>query len=54
MATPPGSVEIYCLKCRAKTGSRDVEQVTLKNGRPALRAVCIVCGSRKSRIGSAG
>ena len=29
MATPPESVEIYCLKCRAKTGSRDVEQVTL-------------------------
>ena len=54
MATPPGSVKIYCLKCRAKTGSRDVEQVTLKNGRPALRAVCTVCGSRKSRIGSAG
>ena len=21
-STPPGSVEIYCLKCRAKTGSR--------------------------------
>ena len=47
MATPPESVEIYCLKCRAKTGSRDVEQVTLKNGRPALRAVCTVCGTRK-------
>ena len=54
MATPPESVEIYCLKCRAKTGSRDVEQVTLKNGRPALRAVCTVCGTGKYRIGSTG
>ena len=54
IATPPESVEIYCLKCRAKTGSRDVEQVTLKNGRPALRAVCTVCGTGKYRIGSAG
>ena len=53
MATPPESVEIYCLKCRAKTGSRDVEQVTMKNGRPALRAVCSVCGTGKYRIGSA-
>ena len=53
MATPPESVEIYCLKCRAKTGSRDVEQVTMKNGRPALRAVCTVCGTGKYRIGSA-
>ena len=54
LATLPESVEIYCLKCRAKTGSRDVEQVTLKNGRPALRAVCTVCGTGKYRIGSAG
>ncbi len=54
MATSPESIEIYCLKCRAKTGSRDVEQVILKNGRPALRAVCAVCGTVKSRIGSAG
>ncbi len=45
MATPPESVEIYCLKCRAKAGSRDVEQVTMKNGRPALRTVCTVCGT---------
>ena len=50
----PESVEIYCLKCRAKTASRDVEQVTMKNGRPALRAVCSVCGTGKYRIGSAG
>lgn len=54
MSTPADSVEIYCLKCRVKTGSRDVEQVILKNGRPALRAVCTVCGTVKSRIGSAG
>ena len=47
MATTPEPVEIYCLKCRAKTGSRDVEQVTMKNGRPALRAVCTVCGTGK-------
>ena len=50
----PESVEIYCFKCRTKTGSRDVEQVTMKNGRPALRAVCSVCGTGKYRIGSAG
>lgn len=26
--------EIYCVKCKAKTVSRDIEQVTMKNGRP--------------------
>ena len=51
MVTPLESVEIYCLRCRAKTGSQNVEQVTLKNGRPALRAVCTVCGTGKYRIG---
>ena len=42
MATSPESVEIYCLKYRAKTGSRDVEQVTLKTDVPpfALFALC--------------
>ena len=50
MATPSDSVEIHFLKCRAKIGSRDVEQVTMKNGRPALRAVCTVCGTGKYRI----
>ena len=54
MATPPESVEIYCLKCRAKTGSRDVEQVILRNGRPALRVACSLCGTGIYRIGSAG
>ena len=29
MATPPGSVEIYCLKCKAKTGSRDVSATAI-------------------------
>ena len=49
MTTPSQSVEIYCLKCRAKTGSRDVEAVTIKNGRPATRTVC---GTGKFRIGT--
>ena len=45
------SVEIFCIKCKAKTGSRDIEVVTMKNGRPAARAVCVECGTRKFRIG---
>ena len=29
---------IYCVKCKVKTDSRDIEAVTMKNGRPnALR-----------------
>jgi RNase P subunit RPR2 len=54
MSTPSESAEIYCLKCRAKTQSSDVESVVMKNGRPALKAVCAECGTGKYRIGSTG
>ena len=33
-AMPSEPVEIYCVKCKAKTASRDIEAVTMKNGRP--------------------
>ena len=48
MSTPSDAVEIYCLKCRAKTPSRDVERVTMKNGRPALSGG--VCGLRYRQV----
>ena len=53
MSTPSGGSEIFCLKCKAKTPSRDVKSVIMQNGRPALKAVCAECGKRKYRIGSA-
>ncbi|GEM_PF-1557069 len=37
MTTPSDAVEIYCVKCKAKTASKDIEAVTMKNGRPATR-----------------
>ena len=51
MTTPSEPPEIFCLKCRVKTGSKDVQAVTLKNGRPATSATCVDCGTKKSRIG---
>ena len=39
------AIEIYCVKCKAKTDSTNVEAVTMKNGRPATKAVCAVCGA---------
>ena len=51
MTTPSTSVEIFCFKCKAKTGSKNIEAVTMKNGRPATRAVCTECSTKKFRIG---
>ena len=46
-------MEIYCVKCKGRTESRDVEAVTMKNGKPATKAVCVDCGCGKYRIGKA-
>ena len=51
MTTPSEAGEIYCVKCKAKTASRDIEAVTMKNGRPAARATCVDCGTKEFRIG---
>ena len=42
---------IYCVKCKAKTDNRDAKRVTMKNGRGAVEAHCVDCGTRKFRIG---
>ena len=51
MTTPSEAIEICCVKCKAKTGSKDIEAVTMKNGRPTTRSICVECGTRKFRIG---
>ena len=51
MTTPCEAVEIFCLKCKAKTASRDIETLTMKNGRSATRSICVDCGTKKFRIG---
>jgi len=43
--------QAYCFKCRAKREIRNPQNVTLKNGRPAIRGTCPVCGTKVFRIG---
>lgn len=40
----------YCVKCKAKTEMKDVETVTMKNGRPAMKGKCTVCGTGMYKI----
>ena len=51
MSTPSEAVEIYCVKWKTKTASKDIEAVTMKNGRPAVRSICVECGTKRLRIG---
>ncbi|MEK6839099.1 MAG: DUF5679 domain-containing protein [Candidatus Thermoplasmatota archaeon] len=46
-------VQAYCVKCRAKRDMKDPKRVTLKNGKPAMRGKCPVCGTTLFRIGAA-
>ena len=44
-------MQAYCLKCRATREMREHQTVTLKNGRPATKGTCPVCGTTMYRIG---
>lgn len=48
-ASAPTS-EIYCLKCKAKTGTKDVSKHTTTNGRHMLKGICATCGKKKSKF----
>jgi hypothetical protein len=43
--------EAYCVKCKEKREVKNAEKVTMKNGKPALKGVCGVCGSGVYKIG---
>jgi len=44
--------EAYCVKCKAKRVIKNEQQVTMKNGKPALSGVCPDCGTKVFKIGS--
>ena len=46
--------QIYCVKCRKFTETRDVKQKTTKNNCQMLQGICVVCGTKKSKFISAG
>ena len=41
---------VYCVKCKQKTEQKDARRVNLKNGKPALRGLCTVCGTTTTLI----
>lgn len=45
------ATEGYCVKCKAKRQMKGESQVTMKNGRPATKGTCSVCGTKMFKIG---
>lgn len=46
-----GEVEAYCVKCKRKRLMENPKQMTMKNGRKAVKGTCPKCGSGMFRIG---
>ena len=44
-------MQAYCMKCRTMREMKNPEKVTMKNGRPATKGTCPVCGSKMFKIG---
>jgi hypothetical protein len=40
----------YCVKCKAKKEMKDSNEVTMKNGRRALKGTCSSCGTGMYKI----
>lgn len=46
------SIQVYCVKCREKRDIIEPEAIFTKNGAPALRGKCAVCGTTLFRMGA--
>lgn len=46
-------VEGFCVKCKTKREMKDAERVLMKNGKPAMKGKCVVCGTTMNVILSA-
>lgn len=43
-------MEGYCVKCKAKKEIKNAEEITLKNGRKAMKGKCPDCSTGMFRI----
>ncbi|HOP43211.1 MAG: DUF5679 domain-containing protein [Flavobacteriales bacterium] len=44
------AVEAYCVKCKAKRDMKNAAEVTMKNGRKAMKGTCPTCGTGMFKI----
>ena len=45
-------MEGYCVRCRAQREIKNGKAITMKNGKPATKGVCLTCGASMYRIGA--
>jgi RNase P subunit RPR2 len=45
--------QAYCVKCKTSVEIKNPQNVTLKNGKAAIKGICPNCGTSVFRIGKA-
>jgi len=45
-----GAESGHCMKCKESREMKDTEEVTMKNGRKAMKGVCSECGTKMFKI----
>jgi len=43
-------IEGYCMKCKGKREMVETHAITMKNGRPAIKGKCCICGANMFKI----
>ncbi len=43
--------EAYCVRDKKKVEIQDPQQITMKNGKPAIKGTCPDCGTKIFKIG---
>jgi hypothetical protein len=43
--------QAYCVKDKQKVEVQSPQQITMKNGKPALQGICPICGGKVFKIG---
>ena len=46
-----GMAEAYCVKDKKKVEIQNPQKITMKNGKPATKGTCPMCGGSVFRIG---
>ncbi len=43
-------MDLYCVKCKTRTGTNDLTTIVTKNNRHAATGTCVICNTKKFRF----
>lgn len=46
----PSRMEVYCMRCKTKTPTNNIEVVNEGTNHPRVSGTCSVCGTKKSQF----